>query len=540
MSKASSNPRDNYGEEETNQLLTTTPALIVPRERKRLIWIVLGAFLLSIVIIALVASRSGVSDVAKQKRNVILMISDGFGPASETFARSYYQFINDFSYNYTTPLDLINVGTSRTRSSNSLITDSAAGATAFSCAIKTYNLAVAVDPDQVPCGTILESAKAIGMATGLVVTSRVTHATPASFSAHATNRSMESEIAAQQVGDYPLGRQVDLIFGGGRCYFLANATENSCRTDNRDIVDIAKKRDFNYLTTRKEFDNIKITKDSLPILGLFTLDHMAYEIDRDPTTEPSLKEMSQKALGLLEKATNDSNQGFFLMIEGSRIDMAAHSNDAPAHVHDILAYYEAVAAVREYVDSHPGTVMISVSDHETGGLTVGRQTSSKYPEYLWYPDVIQRVKNSSFILADKLRKYDKSDRIDFIKNIIFRDSLGIDDFTNEDVAFLNLTEPSPSFYNNYIANMSSFRARLGWTTHGHSGVDVNLYAYGTDAERLYGNHENTEIGKFIVEFLGLDLTTITEELNKNNSSFHLSDHADISQFNVDHLIHYHH
>src|ERR1041384_3511439 len=114
-----------------------------------------------------------------------------------------------------------------------------------------------VDPKKIPCGTVLESAKYLGYATGLVSTSSVTDATPAAFSAHVVNRTMESDIAAQQIGDYPLGRQVDLMFGGGRCFFLPNHTEGSCRIDMRDLVKESKKRGFGYFSTRKEFDDLE-------------------------------------------------------------------------------------------------------------------------------------------------------------------------------------------------------------------------------------------------------------------------------------------
>ena len=133
-----------------------------------------------------------------------------------------------------TALDEIFVGTSRTKSYSSLVTDSAAGATAFSCTTKTYNGGVAVTPEVLPCGTVLEAAKAKGMKTGLVVTSRITHATPAAFSAHVRSRNMESEIASQQIGNNPLGRVVDIMLGGGKCKFLPNTTHSSCRTDDRD------------------------------------------------------------------------------------------------------------------------------------------------------------------------------------------------------------------------------------------------------------------------------------------------------------------
>lgn len=119
------------------------------------------------------------------------------------------------------------------------------------------------------------------------------------------------------------------------------------------------------------------------MINLFTEDHMSYEIDRDGTVEPSLQEMVSKALEILSHATKDSQQGFLLVIEGSRIDMAAHGNDPVAHVHEILAYQDAISQVIKFVDNNPSTVMISVSDHETGGISVGHQLGSTYPTYEW-------------------------------------------------------------------------------------------------------------------------------------------------------------
>ncbi|CAI2199853.1 2136_t:CDS:2, partial [Funneliformis geosporum] len=199
-------------------------------------------------------------------KNVILMIADGFGPASETFGRTYSQHVNRMSYYYVTPLDEILVGSSRTGSYDSLVTDSAAGATAFSCGLKTYNNSIGVDPKKVPCGTVLEAAKELGFATGLVVTSRITHATTASFAAHVVHRDMESEIAVQYIGDYPLGRTVDLMLGGGRCYFIPNNTEGSCRVGseaqrNRNLIEESTELGFKYISTRREFDELNPKRD---------------------------------------------------------------------------------------------------------------------------------------------------------------------------------------------------------------------------------------------------------------------------------------
>ncbi|KAJ3271392.1 hypothetical protein HDV01_006679 [Terramyces sp. JEL0728] len=451
-------------------------------------------------------------------RNVVLMISDGFGPASQTFARNYYQYINQLPNGTMLPLDEILVGSSRTRSGSSLITDSAAGATAFSCGLKSYNGAIGVDLSGKPCGTVLEAAKEIGYYTGLVATSRITHATPASFAAHVIGREDEAAIALQEIGDYTLGRRVDLLFGGGKCYFLPNSTTGSCRKDNIDALDKAASSGWNVGNGLDEFKNLK--SNQLPVMNLFALDHMSYDIDRDETQQPALYEMAEKALDLLGAAARNNNRGFFLMIEGSRIDMAAHSNDPATHVHDILAYNNAIAKVKEYCKRNPDTVMISVSDHETGGFSVGHQLGAAYPgesnvilEYLWRPEELTAVKHSGEYIAQQLMTQTVLARKDFIQDIIFKKWMGINTPNPDNVNYLLNTTLSATEIEYKIGQIKSELAGLGWSTHGHSAVDVNLYAFGPRSDELRGNHENTDIGQFIVRNLGLKLAPLTDKLN---------------------------
>ncbi|KAI9504273.1 alkaline phosphatase [Coemansia spiralis] len=457
-----------------------------------------------------------------KKRNVILMISDGFGPASETMARNYMQKVHGLPFSYQSPLDEILVGSSRTRSSDSLVTDSAAGATAFSCQMKTYNGAIAVDSNKAPCGTVLEAAKLQrGMATGLVATSRITHATPASFSSHVVHRNMEDLIAEYQIGNYSLGPVVDLMFGGGHCHFVSESQLNgaSCRTDDRDLWTEAQKNGFKTISSRKEFDSLDPhSASALPLLGTFASSHMDYEIDRNPETQPSLAEMSEKALNILEYATRNKNSGFFLMIEGSRIDMAAHTNDPATHVRDILAYWDAISVVRKFVDAHPDTVMISVSDHETGGFSVAKQLTADYPEYLWNPQALEPVKHSIEYISSQLLPNQPDteagkdkDRYTMVRDTVFAEWLGIKDATHQEILDV-ARETSSVKLRQLLSDAISNRAQLGWATHGHSAVDVNLYAYGRDARLLRGNHENTEVGEFIVQVLGLDLAAVTSKI----------------------------
>ena len=498
--------------------------------------------------------------IPEGKRNFIFMVSDGMGPTSLALTRSYKQYRDNLPVGSTLVLDEHLVGTSRTRSSSSLITDSAAGATAFSCALKSYNGAISVDPDHSPCGTVLEAAKGEGYMTGLVVTTRITDATPACFASHANMRSYEDLIAEHEIGEYPLGRRVDLMLGGGRCHFLPKGTDGSCRGDDKDIVKLAKSKGFSYIDDRAGFDKLDNGNAvKLPLLGLFAGTDIPYEIDRRFQNDkyPSLEEMTRTALRALSEATKDSDQGFFIMIEGSRIDHAGHGNDPAAQVHEVLEYDKAFSAALEFIegDSTPA-VIVSTSDHETGGLAVARQLYSSYPEYAWYPGVLANATHSSEYLHTELEKYLDGDGSSasreklrsHIRSNFVEKGLGIYDSTDDEID--KLIDTGGDIPSNYVfADMVSRRAQVGWSTHGHSGMfnsstvlpfrpmrlfqltyetankysstgaDVNIYASSpNDALPLVSNHENIEVGSFIAEYLSLDLDKVTKKLKDMSTS----------------------
>jgi len=292
---------------------------------------------------------------------------------------------------------------------------------------------------------------------------------------------------------------VDLMFGGGLCHYLPNTTKTSCRADSVDLYTTAIESGWDFQSDRASFEALH-NDSATPIMRLFSLDHMDYEIDREASQQPSLAEMASKALGILSK----SDKGFFLMIEGSRIDMAAHDNDPGTHVREILAYNDAIQVVKNFISqgSEGESVMISVSDHETGGVSVGRQVGSDYPEYLWHPEVLQRVRNSSERIGRALHAAVKSGSTKLLKSII-EDDAGINDYTKAELDALNDPIISAGSRASLISDMVSRRALIGWSSHGHSAVDVNLYAYGEKSELLRGNHENTDIGGFIRDYLGI-------------------------------------
>ncbi|KAK1827230.1 alkaline phosphatase [Podospora conica] len=424
------------------------------------------------------------------KKNLIFMVSDGMGPASLSLTRSFRQVLEGRDMSDTLVLDQHFWGSSRTLSSNSFVTDSAAGATAFSCGLKSYNTAISMTPDYEPCGT-------------------------------------QDEIAMQEVGEGVLGRTVDLMLGGGRCHFLPNTTAGSCRLDDVDVTEIAqKKHGYTYADDRAGFDALKLGKNvSLPLLGLFAAGDIPFEIDRRNMADvyPSLSEMALTALTALEEATKDSDKGFFLMIEGSRIDHAGHINDPAAQVREVLEYDKAFKSVIDFIEaSDTEGVLVATSDHETGGLALALQTQGELPVYNWHPSVLVRANASSEYLThllvahvaanpaepwDELHAWINDELV--VKRLGIRDALEVE---------INAIASSPALAVQAFARMVSLRARLGWSTHGHSAVDVNVYSSGgPGTERIRGNVENTEVGRFLREYLDVDVEAITRELRKKMS-----------------------
>ena len=293
-------------------------------------------------------------------RNVVFMVSDGcstgtIGLADEVRRVDPAQTLGGVATGHWARLwgrDGVRRAMQRTASANSLVTDSAAAASAWSIGRKTDNGAISVMPDGSEGEPILVSAKRRGMATGLVSTTRLTHATPAAFVANVPRRSQEEAIARQM-----LERAVDVMLGGGVDYFAESL--------------LAEHADVNVLRTAAELAGLKPGEVDGRVMGLFTPDHMSYEIDRvrdDDGSEPSLAMMSERALALLE-ARGD---GFVLQIEGGRVDHAAHSNDAAGLVRDQLAFDDAVGAVVAWAAARDDTLVMVTSDHGNAnpGLTL--------------------------------------------------------------------------------------------------------------------------------------------------------------------------
>jgi alkaline phosphatase len=285
-------------------------------------------------------------------KNVILMIGDGMGLPQIT--GSMYMNSNRSVFERFT-----NIGFHKSHSSDNLVTDSAAGATAFASGVKTYNGAIGVNAKKESVPTLLEMAEKKGMATGMVMTCSVIHATPASFIAHVKGRENREEIALAYL-DTP----IDIFIGGGLDYFIR-------RVDGRNLVHELEQKNYRIS------DFIHEEVDLLPAnteknIGYFTSNEEPLPADqgRDYFI-PAIN----KALNFID---DRSDKGFFMMIEGSQIDWGGHSNEAKYVLNEMQEFEVAIDQVMDFIEKDGNTLLVITGDHETGGFAV--QPGSKLNE----------------------------------------------------------------------------------------------------------------------------------------------------------------
>lgn len=410
-----------------------------------------------------------------QIKNVIFLIGDGMGPAYTTA----YRYMKD---DPTTPLmektefDKYLVGAQMTYAEDDKqnITDSASAATAMSSGVKTYNNAIAVDNDKSEVETVLERAKKVGKSTGLVATSEITHATPASFGAHDESRKNMDAIANDYYdlkinGDH----SIDVMLGGG--------LKNFVRKD-RDLTEEFKKDGFSYVTNKKDLLSDKNDK----ILGLFAEGGMDKMIDRSEET-PSLEDMTKAAIDRLSK----DKDGFFLMVEGSQIDWAGHDNDVVAAMSEMGDFENAFKAAIDFAKKDGHTLVVSTADHSTGGLSVAAKD-----EYNFLVAPIKAAQRTpDFISAEIAKGANVEETLKKYINL---------ELKPEEIASVKKAAETKDQTNidNAIEAIFNTRSFTGWTTGGHTGEDVNVYAFGPGKEKLSGLIDNTEHANVFFEILG--------------------------------------
>ncbi|WP_068986827.1 alkaline phosphatase [Lysinibacillus xylanilyticus] len=429
--------------------------------------------------------------------NVIMLVMDGSSNNAVTLSR-WYKGGN-------LAMDEILSGGVRTYSAESAITDSAPAATALATGHKSNDKFVGVLPATVkspgleqvakedafkPVANVLEGAKQQGKATGLISTSEIQHATPAGFSAHVTNRSQYDNIAEQQVY-----QNIDVVLGGGSESLTPGTTKNA-RKDGENLVNVLNEKNYDIVKTRDELLNSTSSK----IWGSFAPSALAYDLDRAKTkpTEPTLAEMTGKAIDTLKK----DEDGFFLFVEGSKVDWAAHNNDTIGIISDILSFDDAVKEAVDFAKEDGNTMVIAVTDHGNSGITMGNANTSSTYSNIPVSAYIDPLKKATMTVEGALSqlKEDKSNLVEVAA------LYGLDDLTEDELATLK----SAKDIGDEMVKMLANRANIGYTTGGHTGEDVFLYSYGPS--KITGLVENTDLAHSMAQFMGFDLNKLTDDL----------------------------
>jgi alkaline phosphatase len=278
-------------------------------------------------------------------RNIILLIGDGMGPTHVTAGKYSTDVFN---------LDRFKtIGLVTTHSADKLVTDSGASATALATGVKTYNGAIGYSVERKPLKTVLEFAEDQGMSTGLVSTSSLTHATPASFVAHIDSRQKQPEIA-EQIAE----SDVDVLIGAGWGYFVPKNIPESKREDEKNPLVILKNTG-SYVETIQDMRTAPLNKR---FTALLTSEHLPPASERDY----SLAELTENAI----KRLSTNPKGFFLMVEGSQIDWQAHDNNFLGIVSEMLDFDGAIGTALDFAQKDGKTLVVVTADHETGGFAI--------------------------------------------------------------------------------------------------------------------------------------------------------------------------
>ncbi|MBL0489809.1 alkaline phosphatase [Aeromonas veronii] len=434
---------------------------------------------------------------AGDAKNVILFIGDGMGPTVLTATRL-------FKVGEEGNLEMMKLPRSariKTFSNDAQTTDSAPSMAAYTTGVKMNNEVIARSSDTKavapgkdvngnktvnncssdngkPVPTILELAKAAGKSVGAVTTTELTHATPAATYAHICHRDAAYDIAAQAVPggagfNQALGDGVDVLMGGGANHWTPySASNKGGRNDNRDLTAEMKAQGYSYVTTQSELAKVTSGK----VLGLFSSkSHLDYELDRvakgAANTQPSLSEMTAKAIDLLSK----NSQGYFLMVEGGRIDHALHGTNAKRSLTDAVALDEAVKTALGKVDLS-NTLIVVTADHDHT-MTINGYSAKGNP-------VLDLVKN-----GDGSTQNDVDGKP--FTTLVFGNGP-------------NRPDVRPVLTSDQVmANDYLQETGVKLTSETHGGGDVMLFADGAGSNRFKGTLDNTKVFGKLREALGL-------------------------------------
>ncbi|MDR2185597.1 MAG: alkaline phosphatase [Treponema sp.] len=407
-------------------------------------------------------------------------------------------------------------GLTTTYDAGTFITDSASAITAIATGNKTLSGVLNMDPGKTKSfKTIAEYAHEAGMKVGVVSSVTLDHATPAGFFAKAPSRSNYYDIAVQMVNS-----GFEYFAGGG---LLQPTGKNK---DQNDVLQMARDSGYTYVNSAAAFKALKPGAGKVLAINATLQDSgsMPYELDRG-AGDLSLADYTRKGIELLQ----DNPQGFFMSVEGGKIDWACHANDAGAAIHDVIAFDNAVKAAVEFAQAHPeDTLIIVTGDHETGGMTIGF-AGTQYDTF--FDRVALQKKSFIAFNSEVLGPYKKNtpreraklaDLLPAIKDAFGLDYNALSKFQQEqlDFAFQRsmgneierpVAEDQYLLYGGYepltvkITQIMNQTAGIGWTSYAHTGVPVSTFALGVHQELFSGYYDNTDIFKKMASAMNINL-----------------------------------
>ncbi len=452
----------------------------------------------------------------ERPRNVIILFADGAAMTQFEFGAYTARKLRGQDYAlFDHVIANGSLGLMSTFSNDAFVTDSAAAASAMSTGHKVNNGAIATSPQGKALTPLMLAAKRAGKRIGLVTTAPVYDATPAAFAVSAKSRKDH-----QQIVDGYLALQPDVLMGGGRDMFLPKGAAGSARKDTRDLARDFAESGYGVVQSRAELAKINpgehIQREAgagklVPgkWLGLFALEDMAFEIDRDKQAEPSLAEMTKAAMSALE-----GQAGFVLLLENESTDTTAHQNDAASLMHDLWAFDAALRVVLEYKARHPDTLVIVTGDHETGGLSptyVRRKHADGKMQDIKLDDArlanLGNIKGSLASFVNKTADLrDNAAGHNAFKRIAAEYFPGVS-FTPADLAAVINKTPSEEqtsyLPHNTLAQIIGKNTGIYWGTSGHTPEPVIAAATGPGHHIFQGYYDNTDFAKKLHQLLDI-------------------------------------
>ncbi|HEX3009367.1 MAG TPA: alkaline phosphatase, partial [Bacteroidales bacterium] len=460
----------------------------------------------SFLLLAIVFSAAAAGQQNKQVKNVIMLIPDGTSMDILALSRWYKYGICQSDACWLN-IDPYITGLVKTHSSDAPIGDSAPTSSTYATGylsqsgfVATYPPSSGKDRDLVPIDpakayqplyTILEAAKLNQKSTGLVVTCQFPHATPADFSAHTPERDNYFDIAKQMVYN-----RLNVVFGGGTRYLSPEI-----RDDKEDLVSVLKQKNYKYITSKQEMESVS-SSDSL-VWGLFAPDALPSDIDRDKSLVPSLSEMTGKAIDVLSQ----NKKGFFLMVEGSKVDWAAHSNDPIGIVTEFLAFDEAVKKAIDFAKKDGNTAVVICPDHGNSGISIGGPRTKSGYDTLGIKNLIQPLRDCK-LTSEGLTAKIAPLKTDDETVAAFKEYTNIS-LSPAELEAINNAKKS-SGLSRVITKIVTDHTYIGFTTTGHTGEDVMLAMYHPANYKLSGVVQNSQINGYLREISGnVDLEKLT-------------------------------